>query len=72
MRSEERKRAVEVAERLLRWIVGVDALDDDGIAELQVDWRDLLYPQQDDAWVDQAWRQVAEGSERCATDSIDA
>lgn len=42
MRSEERKRALEVAERLVRWIVGLDSLNETDMEELRTNWRDAL------------------------------
>lgn len=72
MRSEDRKAAVEVARRLLRWIVRVEDLDDDGIDELRADWSGLLYPQQDSDWVNHAWREIAEARGRCGPDAAGA
>ena len=72
IRSEDRKKAVEVAERLLRWIAGVDALDDSGIAELRTDWSDLLYPRQKAEWVGLAWQRIQAARERCARDAVGA
>ncbi len=43
MRSESRKKALEVAERLLRWLCGLDPLNEEEEGELQKDWRNLLY-----------------------------
>ena len=43
IRSEDRKSALEVALRILRWMVNLDAHDDDGIEELRIDWENLLY-----------------------------
>ena len=59
MRSEDRKLALDVAERLLRWIVGLDALAEGDIDRLRFDWRDALIvnpergeglPKPDDLW----------------------
>lgn len=43
MRNEDRKSALQVAERILRWILHLDDLDDEGIAQLRSDWEELLY-----------------------------
>ena len=43
MRNEQRKEAVEVAFRLLCWMVGRDNLDLHETQELRKDWRSLLY-----------------------------
>lgn len=46
MRSEDRKAALELAGRLLRWIVGLDAFaDEDDVESLCKDWQNLLYPE---------------------------
>lgn len=59
MRSEDRKLALDVAERLLRWTVGLDALAEGDIDRLRFDWRDALIvnpereeglPKPDDLW----------------------
>lgn len=59
MRSEDRKLALDVAERLLRWVVGLDALGEGDIDRLRFDWRDALIvgperreglPKPDDLW----------------------
>ncbi len=59
MRNEDRKLALEIAERLLRWVVGLDALAEADIDRLRFDWRDALIvnpergeglPGPDDLW----------------------
>ena len=45
IRSEDRKAALDVAGRLLRWAVGLDVLDEDGTVTLREDWKNLLYPE---------------------------
>lgn len=68
MRSEERKLALEVAERLLRWIVGLDALGESDVDELGVDWRDALivHPERDESlpWPDDLWPDIKAARER--------
>ena len=59
MRNEDRKLALDIAERLLRWIGGLDALTAPDIDRLRLDWRDALIvnperaeglPRPDDLW----------------------
>lgn len=59
MRNEDRKAALDIAERLLRWLVGLDALDEADLERLRGDWRDRLIlspergqdlPRPDDLW----------------------
>ncbi len=72
MRNEDRKPALEVAERLLRWMVGLDALAEDDIDRLRLDWRDaLVLPAEreqsdpDDPWSSSdAWLPVEAARER--------
>lgn len=58
IRSEDRKPALEVAARLLRWLAGLDAQDEDGIAELRQDWSDLLYPRPNPSEIEAEWERV--------------
>ena len=66
MRNEDRKAAVEVGARLVQWLVGLDALDDEGIEELRTDWMNLLYPEPPRG-ADAMWRQLAETRGRIVT-----
>lgn len=59
MRSEDRKSAVLVAARLLRWIVGLDAQSDAELEELRQDWNDLLYPPQSRTWAQAEWDRIS-------------
>ena len=57
MRSEDRKEALNVARRILEWILGLDDLLDDEIDELKLDWQTRLVPSQfledsDKLWVE--------------------
>ena len=61
MRSEERKTALEVAKRILLWIVNLDSLDDDETEELRRDWKDLMYfdiTLTPDEEIDKMWEEV--------------
>jgi len=58
MRSEDRKEALEVAGRLLTWLVGIDELTADDIEELKLDWRTRLIPAQEPEHVNEMWEIV--------------
>ena len=45
MRSEGRKEALEVAERILHWMILDDGLDEDGVEALRLAWQAQLYPE---------------------------
>lgn len=60
MRSEDRKLAVDIGARLLRWIVGLDALNEDDTSTLRADWRDLLYPEPpQENRIEKMWQEIA-------------
>ncbi len=55
MRNEERAKAVEVAERILLWQLGIASLDRDGLRDLRDAWQQYLLPdlaphRKDDMW----------------------
>lgn len=56
MRSEDRKQALEVGERMLRWQVGLDDLPDADQEELKVDWHVLLIPRPTREELEADWR----------------
>lgn len=58
MRSEDRKEALEVTERLLTWLVGIDELTAEDIEELKLDWRTRLIPAQELEHVNEMWETV--------------
>ena len=59
IRNEDRKAALELASRLLRWIIGLDPLDDDGLLSLRRDWQALLYPEpSEDAQIEEMWQEA--------------
>lgn len=68
MRNEDRKAALEVAERLVRWMAGLDALAEADIDRLRLDWRDLLIlnPDRDESLSgpDEMWPAVEAARER--------
>ncbi len=56
MRSEDRKQAMVVAERLILWMAGwLDTPE----AEIRADWQDLLYPRPSDEEVERCWAATA-------------
>ena len=60
MRSEDRKPALDLAGRLLRWIVGLDALDEDDISTLRKDWKNLLYPEPpQENRIEEMWQEIS-------------
>ena len=67
MRSEGRKPAVEVAYRLLRWMLEIDPLDGDGIVTLKKDWQELLYPMPAETRINEMWQEVEDTRERIVT-----
>ena len=58
VRSEDRKAAVDVGVKVLRWQTGVDTLDKDGIQALKAKWYAMLSPVPTKADVDRAWSSV--------------
>jgi len=64
MRSEDRKRALEVAERLLNWFLEPEDLSKDGVSMLQKDWTDLLYGVPDEKEISTMWEEIQEIQKR--------
>jgi len=58
MRSEDRKKALEVSEQLLTWLVGIDELPADDIEGLKLDWQTRLIPAQEAEQVNEMWETV--------------
>ena len=58
MRSEDRKLAVDLSARILRFQVGIDDLSPGALEELKIDWHALLLPRPDKSEVDAAWLQI--------------
>ena len=70
IRNEDRKKALEVAGRLVRWLVGLDPLDEDDARQLRSDWRGLLYPEpSDEEQVEAMWKAVEGARARILTAS---
>lgn len=61
MRNEDRKPALELARRLLRWIAGLDSLTENETDHLRTDWRNLLYPEppHEDP-IEEMWKRTAD------------
>ena len=58
MRSEDRKNAMNVAERLLRWITGIYPLDSQDEIELKNIWEARLSHLPDDDNIDEMWERI--------------
>ena len=58
MRSEDRKPALAMAERLLRWVAGVDDHSQSEVTELKRNWTDLLYPPLAKPAADAEWQRI--------------
>ena len=58
MRSEDRKQALEVAQAILRWKVGLDELPGDDENDLKIRWYALLLPRPTKEQVDADWRLI--------------
>ncbi len=72
IRSEERKTALEVAKRILLWIVNLDPLDADETEELRRNWKDLMYfdiTLTPDEEIDKMWEEVRIIRGRVVTDT---
>lgn len=60
IRSEDRKLALIISSRLLRWMLGIgEPLNEDAVGALRESWRDLLYPDpESDDKINEMWEQV--------------
>lgn len=61
IRSEDRKDALVLARRLVRWQIGIDELREDEVDELRDDWSALLLPALDDQEVADLWGEIEDG-----------
>lgn len=64
IRSEDRKDALRVAGRIIRWMLDLDTLDEDEAQELRDDWAALLYYDEDEDDEDDMWTTVEETRSR--------
>ena len=60
MRNEQRVEVVRCGIRILRWIMGIDALNETSVTELKKLWQALLISSQSKVKIDQMWEQVEE------------
>ena len=61
MRNEERKKALELGYHLLRWVVGLDHLDEQDTKELRQKWQGLLYPEPpQENRTNEIWQEILE------------
>ena len=58
IRSEERKEVLRIGQRIQRWLLGIDPLDEEGVAQLRQDWLDRLLPALSETEKDGAWETV--------------
>lgn len=63
VRSADRKRAVEVASRILRWRIGIDNLDEDDVRLLKSEWHSMLIPPRSKEEADLTWGRMSEDAE---------
>ncbi|MCI0491061.1 MAG: DGQHR domain-containing protein [Blastocatellia bacterium] len=66
MRSEERKAAVRVGQRLVQWLVGIDELDEQALQVLQDGWTKRLIPAQTSKIQDEWWNRIVHQQEEIA------
>ena len=64
MRNEDRKAALGVARRLIRWIAGIDTLSPDDAGDLRTEWKDSLYPEPEEHVIEEMWEKVLEARGR--------
>ena len=60
VRNEDRKKAVEVASRVLRWRTGLDALEDEDVKVLKAEWYSMLIPRPPKEEADATWTKLSE------------
>ena len=56
MRNEDRKRAIELAIKILRVKMALDRPDDDGLRELKTEWHSMLIPSRPHEKVEADWK----------------
>lgn len=59
MRSEDRKRALEVAQKIILYQVGIDDYSAEDLDELEVEWHALLIPQPGREEVEATWETIS-------------
>ena len=58
MRSEDRKRVIEVSNRIIRWCINLDNLSDDDLNDLHNDWEELLYGEYEEGEPEKMWGEI--------------
>ena len=59
MRSEDRKSAIEIARRILRWLVNLDPHNNEETEELRNNWMELLYDSSiEETEIDKMWNDI--------------
>ena len=71
MRSEDRTEAVRVGRRIVQWLIGLDALDDEALKLLKEAWLSRLIPAQPEEAQEQAWRALLAEKVSRSTISLD-
>ncbi len=60
MRSEERATVARFGQRIQRWVIGLDELNESDVEELKTFWSEKLIPPQSEDDCNQMWQQVEE------------
>lgn len=60
IRSEQRKPAVELTYRILRWVLNLDSLDPVETDYLRTDWINLLYNDYGEEFIDAMWSAISQ------------
>lgn len=64
IRSEDRKTATNIAKWIIRWQLGIDELDDNGVSTLRTHWEGMLLPALDDAEIEELWSKITDATIR--------
>ena len=68
MRNEDRKEALDHAYHLLRWLVGIDPLNENEKDELRAEWENLLLrPPSDGSAVSTMWQEIEDTRAKIVT-----
>ena len=66
MRSEDRKLAMALAEKILIWIVGLTDYSTDEIKDVKKEWRDLLLQPPEKEELDSMWKEIEDARRKIA------
>jgi DNA sulfur modification protein DndB len=64
IRSEDRKVALAVGKRIVKWQLGLDELDAEQIVELRANWEGMLLPALPPEQVESLWKDIENGAIR--------